>query len=494
MGAAAVAQGQTQGQTIDPLKIPDTQLEPIKWSSLDGWAADNHEAALAAFRVSCAPFNRQQQLSDTRPVAGALKQVCRRLARAGTLKGDKARAFFEENFQPVRIAKLGESTGLITGYYEPIVDGSRLPNREFHTPLYRRPRDLVIKGQRRPIVSSIPNRAEVGRLNTKKQFEPYYDRLAIEDGALDGQKLEICYVADPFEAMSMQIQGSVRVRLEDGTLLRLNYDAHNGHNYTAVGRVLIERNLVPREEMSMDRIKRWMQANPDKAKEVRGTNKSFVFFRITGLNNEDEPVGAQGVRLTPGRSIAVDRTHVYGTPFFIEAELPIESARSATRFRRLMVSQDTGSAIIGPARADFYWGAGDEAGKVAGRLRNAGRFVMLLPRELDMVEAGKKMPLPPPKPVISDAVAAKTPGAKTPDAKAPDAKTPGAKTDAKAPGAKAQTTGAKTTNAKSTGAKTTGLKANAGKAGVEQGKPVNAKQAPPKARSQVQGGKPKPGS
>src|SRR5262245_43831818 len=399
MGAPTVA----PSQTIDPLNIPDTQLEPIPWSKLDGWANDDHEAALAAFRVSCEPFNRQQQLSDSRPVASALKQICRRLARAGTLKGAKARAFFEENFRPVRIAKLGEATGLITGYYEPIVDGSRMPNPEFHTPLYRRPHYLVMKGQRRP-VGSFPNRAEVGRLNGKK-FEPYHDRLAIENGALDGQKLEICYVADAFEAMSIQIQGSVRVRLEDGTLLRLNYDSHNGHGYTAVGRVLIERNLVPRDEMSMDRIKRWMQANPDKAKEVRGTNKSFVFFRITGLNVEDEPVGAQGVHLTPGRSIAVDRTHVYGTPFFIESELPIQSPRPATKFRRLMVAQDTGSAIIGPARADLYWGAGDDAGKVAGRIRHQGRFVMLMPRALDMVEAGRKMPLPRAKPPIPTEVA-----------------------------------------------------------------------------------------
>jgi len=395
-----------QGQLIDPLNIPDTQLEPIQWSDLDGWRADDHEAALAVFRASCEPFNRQRQLQDTRPVAAGLKEVCRRLARAGALKGDKARAFFEENFRPVRIAKLGETTGLITGYYEPIVDGSRFPNPEFHTPLYRRPRDLVIEGQKSRNNVAFPNRATVGRLNAQKKLEPYYDRLAIEEGALDGQKLEICYVADAWDAMTIQIQGSVRVRLEDGTLLRLNYDSHNGHGYTAVGRVLIERNLVPREEMSMDRIKRWMAANPDQAKEVRGTNKSYVFFRITGLNSEEEPMGAQGVRLTPGRSIAVDKTHVYGTPFFIQADLPIDSARPNTKFRRLMVGQDTGSAITGPARADFYWGAGDEAGKIAGRFRNPGRFVMLLPRELDLVEAGKKMPLPRAKPPAE--VAART--------------------------------------------------------------------------------------
>ena len=400
MGTVAAA----SGQNIDPLNIPDTQLEPVKWSELDGWARDDHGAAYATFQASCEVFNRQRELHDTRLVATALKDICRRMPRAVALKGDKARAFFEENFRPVRIAKLGENSGLLTGYYEPIVDGSRMPNPQFHFPLYRRPHDIVVQGQK-PTGGAFPNRGAIGRLNDKKQLEPYYDRLAIEEGALDGRKLEICYLADPFEVMSIQIQGSARVRLEDGTLLRLNYDGHNGHNYTAVGRILIERNLIPREEMSMDRIRRWMLANPDQSKEVRGTNKSYVFFRITGLNREDEPVGAQGVHLVPGRSIAVDKTHVYGTPFFIESELPIEGPRPATKFRRLMVAQDTGSAILGPARADLYWGAGDDAGKVAGRIRHQGRFVMLMPRGLDMVEAGRKMPLPRAKPPIPTEVA-----------------------------------------------------------------------------------------
>jgi membrane-bound lytic murein transglycosylase A len=424
----ALDQARGDDTTVDPLKIPDSQLEPVKWSELDGWASDDHGAAFAAFQASCEPFNRQRQLSDTRAVAVALKDICKRVPRTA-LKGDKARAFFEENFRPVRIAKLGESSGLLTGYYEPIVDGSRMPNPQFNVPLYRRPPDLVVQSQSTnqnqksasqnqkkagPALKraswAFPNRGTVGRLNDKKEFEPYHDRLAIEEGALDGKKLEICYIADPFEAMSIQIQGSARVRLEDGTVLRLNYNGHNGHNYTAVGRILIERNLIPREEMSMDRIKRWMLANPDQAREVRGTNKSFVFFRITGLNNEDEPVGAQGVHLFPGRSIAVDKTHVYGTPFFIESELPVDNPRPATKFRRLMVAQDTGSAIIGPARADLYWGAGDDAGKVAGRIRHQGRFVVLMPRSLDMVEAGRKMPLPRAKPPIPTEVGSKNEG------------------------------------------------------------------------------------
>ena len=145
----------------------------------------------------------------------------------------------------------------------------------------------------------------------------------------------------------------------------------------------------------MERIRRWMAENPEGAKDIRKLNKSFVFFRITGLSEFEEAVGAQGVPLTAVRSIAVDKNlHVYGTPFFIEADLPIANESSATKFRRLMIAQDTGSAIVGPARADLYFGAGEEAGRISGRIKNPGRFVMLLPRELDLVAAGREMPLP----------------------------------------------------------------------------------------------------
>jgi len=181
--------------------------------------------------------------------------------------------------------------------------------------------------------------------------------------------------------------------------VRINYDAHNGYPYTPVGRVLIERNIVPKDQMSMQKIREYMEQSPDAAKELRRQNRSYVFFREVKLAADDEAVGAQGVPLTAGRSIAVDKSlHVYGTPFFIEGSLPIESDTSNTPFRRLMIAQDTGSAIIGPARADIYFGAGVDAGRVAGRLKNPARFVMLLPNSLDPVSRGKTMPLPEDRP------------------------------------------------------------------------------------------------
>jgi membrane-bound lytic murein transglycosylase A len=396
---------------VDPLQVPDTQLEPIDWAELDGWADDDHAAAFKTFRTSCNPFLRRRPASDQRPIYLALRDVCR-LAASAPVESDAraARAFFEDNFRPVRIARLGERTGLLTGYYEPIVDGSRFPSPEFRAPIYRRPPDLLVDGKQ-ATRAALPNRASVGRLNAKRKLEPYFDRAAIEHGALDGQRLEICWIRDPWEAMTIEIQGSARVRLEDGTIVRLGYDAHNGHPYTAVGRFLIERKLVAREDMSMDRISQWMARNPEQAMEMRGINKAFVFFRITGLDTDTEPRGAQGVPLTPGRSLAVDRIHVFGTPFFIQAELPIDGPRATTPFRRLMVAQDTGSAIVGPARADLYFGSGRDAGRIAGRIRQQGRFVMLLPRALDMVEAGRAMPLPPVRPAAEPVKQAADPAA-----------------------------------------------------------------------------------
>jgi membrane-bound lytic murein transglycosylase A len=229
---------------------------------------------------------------------------------------------------------------------------------------------------------------------------PYFDRGAIEAGALDGQKLEICWVKDPSDVLAMQIEGSGRVILEDGTPLRINYDSHNGYPFTSTDAALRQRSDEP---ASSHRIRDWITAHPAEAAKIRASNRSYVFFRITGLTNEGEPVGAQGVPLTPGRSIAIDRLHDYGTPFFIEANLPLDSAKGNSPFNRLMIAQDTGSAIVGPARADLYWGAGDDAARIAGRIHHPGRFAMLLPRELDMIAAGKETPLPLPKPPILEA-------------------------------------------------------------------------------------------
>ena len=381
------------------LKIPNSQLEPLAWSDLGGWADDDQVAAFKTFMDSCrAILPRTTPGREAGPMFSALQHVCRRARNYVASDREKARAFFEINFRPLRIATLGEAAGFLTGYYEPIVEGSPTWSQEFQVPLYRKPSNLIAGGRRR-ITEGFPNKGLVGRKFGRKKIVPYYDRGEIEEGVLTGRNLEICWLHDPIDLLFIQIQGSARIRMPDGSITRVNYAAHNGHPYQPVGRYLIENGAIPREEMSMDRIRKWMEENPDDAREIRAKNKSYVFFREVPLSSTEEPKGAQGVSLTPGRSIAVDKAlHIYGTPFYIEAELPIDSTQPTTKFRRLMVGQDTGSAIVGPARADLYFGAGQQAGKVAGRVRHPGRFAMLVPRELDPAALAAQLPLPPPRP------------------------------------------------------------------------------------------------
>jgi membrane-bound lytic murein transglycosylase A len=388
-----------RGGAPTPLEIANSQYEPVKWTDIPGWAEDDQLAAFATFLASCKPIVAQREApKEPKALGTSLREPCHAARAAKINDSAQARAFFERHFAPMRISRLGEAEGFVTGYYEPVLEGSRTYSEQFPVPVYRRPSNLFVRGVRSS-TTSLPNKGDVFRKIGRRKLVPYYDRSEIEDGILSGRGIEICYVKNFTELLFMQIQGSARVKLEDGSTIRLNYDAHNGQAYTPVGRILIERNIIAREDMSMQRIRDYMASNPEAAKELRRQNKAYVFFREVQLSDKDEAVGAQGIPLTAGRSIAVDRfLHVYGTPFFIEGHLPIESERSQTPFRRLMVSQDTGSAIVGPARADIYFGAGAEAGRISGRLKQGARFVMLVPKSLDPVAAGKQMILPAARP------------------------------------------------------------------------------------------------
>ena len=390
---------------LAPLRIAETELEPMAFEQLEGWAAEDHLAALSAFRSSCVAVRRRAARRDTgrarqepKPIEQSLNAACE---MAGELGGNvgrlSAQRFFEAAFRPVRISKLGERDGFLTGYYEPEVEGRRKPGDGFTVPMYAQPAELVAKKQAR--IHGFPNRGKIGRRVGKKLVE-YHDRAAIEDGALKDRGLEIVWLKDPIDAFFIHIQGSARVRLEDGKILRLNYAAHNGHTYLPVGRVLADRGVVPRAEMTMDKIRAYFAETPEEGREIMRMNRSFIFFReVDELAPDAEAVGAQGLPLTRERSIAVDRAiHAYGTPFWIEAELPLQSESTLTPFRRLMLAQDTGSAIVGPARADVYFGAGIDAGTVAGRLKHAGRFFMLVPRAIDPALGAEDTPLPPPRP------------------------------------------------------------------------------------------------
>ncbi|MCC8935337.1 MltA domain-containing protein [Bradyrhizobium sp. Arg68] len=381
-----------------PLQVGGSQYQPLAFANVPGWSDDDQLAAYKAFRTSCKPIAAQHGQAEAKALGGSLRDPCR-IAK-GLEISDRARAkdFFEQNFVPLRISRLGEDAGFVTGYYEPVLDGSRTRTDVYNVPVYRRPSNLFVRGKTQASVG-LPNSGPVYRKIGRRKLVPYYDRAQIEDGAIAGRGLELAWLKSQTDLLFAQIQGSARIKFDDGTTLRINYDAHNGYPYTAVGRILIDRGIIPKDQMSMQKIREWMEHNPDGANELRRQNRAYVFFREVPLSDKDEAVGAQGVPLTAGRSIAVDKAlHVYGTPFFITGELPIESELSRTPFHRLMIAQDTGSAIVGPARADLYFGAGADAGKVSGRLRHNMQFVMLVPKGLDPVARGRKLPVPDERP------------------------------------------------------------------------------------------------
>jgi membrane-bound lytic murein transglycosylase A len=259
-----------------------------------------------------------------------------------------AREFFETRFIPFAVTDYGNAEGMFTGYYEIELNGSRQRHARYQTPLYRKPSDLGPEP---------PTRAE------------------IEDGALAGRGLELFWVDDPIAAFFLQIQGSGRVRLNRGGTVRVGYDGQNGHPYVPVGRLLIERGVIPRDKLTMAAIRSWMKQNPEAGAALRREDRSYVFFReIKG----DGPIGAEGVALSAERSIAVDRKFVaLGVPVWLEAD---ERFAAADNVRRLVVAQDTGGAIKGPVRGDVFWGTGDAAGNRAGVMNASGRYYLLLPR------------------------------------------------------------------------------------------------------------------
>ncbi|MDQ0511161.1 murein transglycosylase A [Ancylobacter amanitiformis] len=401
-GSAQAAPAARHGPAPPPL-FPEAGLEPLTYRDLPGWHAHGVGEALAAFRRSCSVIRAKDDLvTPPRPIFTALRGVCRRAAHLPShVSEHRARAFFEMEFRPFRITPLDQKQGFLTGYYEPEIEGSRVRTDVYATPLYRRPPDLILEAP--PSGGQPANRGKAFRRvdgDPAGQMVPYYDRAAIEDGALADKGLELVWIKEPADAFFAQIQGSVRVRLADGEVLRLNYDGHNGQPYTPVGRLLIEQGLVPREKMSMDAIRAYITEHPEAGRALMRQNRSYVFFRVAReLKAGDGAVGAQGLPLAAGRAIAVDkRIHVYGTPFFIRAELPTGDGGALESFSRLMIAQDTGSAIVGPARADIFFGAGGQAGSVAGRIQHPGEFVVLLPRTLDPTR--RLVPLPKPRPAI----------------------------------------------------------------------------------------------
>ena len=357
-------------------------LEPVHFEDLAGFNADDACAALAAFVVSARALCGGAV--STRPARGASPRLIAIAGDALAMKLEDdaaARRFFVERFQPFRVrSDAADGAGFLTGYYEPFVKGSLTRTAAFAGRILARPRDLVTFP-----FGEAPEGVDDGLTGAQRLasggLRPYPERAAIEAG--EGEA--ILWLEDAVEVFLAQVQGSARVELPDGRQVRLAYDGRNGRPYTSIGRLLIEAGEIAECDMSLARLKRWLRDNGlgagDKGLALMQRNQSYVFFkREEAFDPALGPTGGAGVPLTPLRSIAVDRSiWAYGTPFWIDAELPWRD-ESVSPFRRLMIAQDTGSAILGSARADIFFGGGEAAGARAGAIRQRATFTVLLPR------------------------------------------------------------------------------------------------------------------
>jgi membrane-bound lytic murein transglycosylase A len=354
-------------------------FEAMSFDALDGWREDDHEAALDAFKRSC-----NEIIRHGRGFARAIKyggvradwlSVCRKAP-----KSSDARKFFESEMMPLRVSDAERPGGLFTGYFEPEAPGSRTPSKEFSVPIYAKPDDLVAfdaKDQK------ATGGLRYGRFVDGKPL-PYFTRRQIEEGALKGRGLEIVWLKYWSDAFFIQVQGSARIRFADGTSMRLAYSAKTGLPYTAIGGVLVERGEIAKEALSMQAILAWMRKDPKAARELMWKNESFVFFRELELPQAELGApGAQTVQLTPLRSLAVDRSlWAFGTPVWVDTYEPGENGGKGPALRRLMIAQDTGTAIKGAVRGDVYWGWGAKAARTAGHMKSEGSMVVLLPKSL----------------------------------------------------------------------------------------------------------------
>ncbi len=385
---------------------PELALSPVGFADLPGWQDDHAAEALASFLAGCG------QLADAAATGslggqgqtaamGGQPAQWQPACAAGALvpRGDDAaaRAFFAAYFQPYAIADAAappatRDQALFTGYFDPEVRGSRSPGGPYRTPLLGRPGDLVqvdlaefapdLKGR------SVAGRVQDGRL------VPFYDRAQIESGVLARRRLELMWLADPVDAFILQVQGSGRVDLPDGRVVRVSYAGQNGRTYVPIGRILVDRGQMAMDQVSLASIRAWLEQHPDQAAQLMDQNPSYVFFReVNGLRPDQGPPGALGVPLAPGRSIAVDRAYIpLGAPVYIATTDPLTGAP----LRRLMFAQDLGGAIKGPARADIFFGWGRAAEERAGRMRAHGQEYVLLPRPPAPIS-------PPPAPAAASA-------------------------------------------------------------------------------------------
>ncbi len=370
---------------------PNWSIRATAFDRLAGWAEDDHGSALSCFRISARrmaerPYSRKAFGVDPLELAEIGRRALR-LSPSQCANAKTAKQFFEENFRPFAIAP-ADGGGFLTGYFEPEMPASPVRTAKFVYPLYRRPPDLVeITDANRP--QGWNRELGFGRRLDDRIVE-YFDRAAIEAGALAGRGLELAFIESAIDGFFIHIQGSARLLMPAGRTTRISFAGKSGHAYTAIGRVLIEDAQLRRETVTMQAIRDWLAAHPDRAAAIMAQNQSFIFFAETDAPDPAlGPIAAASVQLSPGRSLAVDRDiHTFGTPIFVSTRGPLSG--DAKPLRRLAIAQDIGSAIVGVARGDLFVGSGLVAGEIAGAIRHAAEFHVLFPAIGDSARDGNR--------------------------------------------------------------------------------------------------------
>lgn len=357
-------------------------VREVSFSQLPGWDKAEFSKSLLAFQTSCRAFIKQdpERIVGTDKIDLQVKDwqpTCQAALGIAPVDENSAKQFFQQWFSPVEFYNGKLITGLFTGYYMPLLKGSYTQSAEFNVPIYEVPKNLITVDLGL-YYADLKNRKVVGRLQDNK-LVPFYTREEINNGAVDKTAPVLLWVKNKLDRLFMEIQGTGIIELEDGKRVYIGYDAQNGFPYTAVGGVLIKRGILTRENASMQAIKKFFDANPQQTDEVINQNKSFVFFRKLSL---DAALGSQGVALTPGYSLAIDKQWIpMGAPLWLSTSRPDVKNPSANKpMRRLMIAQDTGGAIRGTVRGDVFWGGGDRATLIAGHMKNEGHYWLLLPK------------------------------------------------------------------------------------------------------------------
>lgn len=351
------------------------RAKQIEFSNLENWHSDDHGAALAAFaRQTLRPANEEYATG----AYGLSPELFFDLANIANQQATAAvpRAFFEENFVPFALKSTDGNRGQVTAFFEPEVGASLAKTEKFSVPLLRRPQDLLpLTTKNRP--AHLNEDWRFGRALPDGTIGEYFDRAAIHAGAINHEELAIAWLEDPVDAFFIHIQGAARLKFENGDTTRITYDGKSGHPFTAIGKLLVERGEIEKAKISMQSIKAWLYAHPLESQSLMEENRSYIFFKTATVEDENlGPIAAAKVPLTPERSLAVDRKlHTFGTPVFLSADRVNGAA-----VHRLMIAQETGTAIVGPARGDIFFGSGHAAGEAAGGVNSACNFTLLVPK------------------------------------------------------------------------------------------------------------------